>query len=186
MSDKDLVKSFHRPIFIVGYMGCGKTTFGRALARALNREFIDLDFYIEQRFRMSVAQLFATRGEDGFRELERSMLREVGEFSDVIISCGGGTPCFFDNMDYILSRGECVWLTTTPERIFSRVRTRLEKRPLLAGKSEAELMEFISGGMEARRQHYSRATMQCDSYHLENVRQISDTVSAFLSQHPEI
>ena len=79
-------------IFLIGYMGSGKTTLGRALAPALDLQFIDLDHYIEQRYRKTIAQLFAESGEEGFREIERRILHEVGEFENVIISTGGGTP----------------------------------------------------------------------------------------------
>ena len=81
-------------IFLTGYMGAGKTTLGKAFARELNVPFIDLDWYIEERFHKSIRELFAERGEASFRELERSMLHEVSEFEDVIVSTGGGTPCF--------------------------------------------------------------------------------------------
>ncbi len=82
-----------KPIFLIGYMGCGKSTLGRALANATGLEFIDLDHYIDQRFHATIAEIFAARGEDGFRRVEQAMLREVCEFSDVVIACGCGTPC---------------------------------------------------------------------------------------------
>ena len=82
-------------IFLTGYMGAGKTTLGKAFARELNIPFIDLDWYIEERLHKSIRELFIERGEASFRELERTMLHEVAEFENVIISTGGGTPCFF-------------------------------------------------------------------------------------------
>ena len=90
-------------IFLLGFMGAGKTTLGRALSNELKLSFCDLDLYIEQRFRKSVSEIFAQKGEQTFREIEKAMLHEVGEFEDIVISCGGSTPLFFDNMDYIVS-----------------------------------------------------------------------------------
>lgn len=88
-------------IVLIGYMGAGKTTVGKDLAKALGVTFYDLDWYIESRMRRTVKSLFDERGEEGFRQIERNMLHEVAEFENVVISCGGGTPCFFDNMDYL-------------------------------------------------------------------------------------
>ena len=83
-------------IFLTGYMGAGKTTLGKAFARQMNIPFIDLDWYIEERFHKTVGELFIERGETGFRELERNMLHEVAEFENVVISTGGGAPCFYE------------------------------------------------------------------------------------------
>ena len=82
-------------------MGAGKTTIGRVLARELGLDFYDLDWYIEDRFHKKIPDIFAEQGEEGFRDIERKMLHEVAEFENVIVSCGGGTPCFFDNMEYM-------------------------------------------------------------------------------------
>lgn len=84
-----------KPLFLVGYMAAGKTTLGRRAAQLLNVEFIDLDAYIESRYRKRVSDLFAERGEEGFRDIERRMLHEVAEFDNVLVATGGGTPCFF-------------------------------------------------------------------------------------------
>lgn len=90
-----------KPLFLVGYMAAGKTTLGRLAAQLLNVEFIDLDAYIESRYRKRISDLFAERGEEGFRDIERRMLHEVAEFDNVLVATGGGTPCFFDNMEYM-------------------------------------------------------------------------------------
>lgn len=97
-------------ILIIGYMGAGKTTLGKVLAKDLGLQFYDLDWYIEGRMHKTVAQIFAERGEEGFRTIERNMLHEVAEFEDVVISCGGGTPCFYDNMQYMNAQGDTVYL----------------------------------------------------------------------------
>ena len=102
-------------IILVGYMGAGKTTIGKALSQELGIVFYDLDWYIENRMRKTVAQIFAEKGEEGFRLIEHNMLHEIAEFEDVIISCGGGTPCFFDNMDYLNEQGQVIfWGWTQP------------------------------------------------------------------------
>ena len=126
-----------KPVFLIGYMGCGKSTLGRALSVATGLDFIDLDHYIEQRFHATIAELFASRGEDGFRRVEQAMLREVCDFSDVIIACGGGTPCFFNNMDEMNAAGTTVWLNTPISRLYERLQRNRSKRPILANKSDS-------------------------------------------------
>lgn len=177
------IKEYDMNLFIIGYMACGKTTFGRALAKHTGREFIDLDFYIEQRFRKSINEIFAEKGEEGFRNIEASMLREAGEFEDVIISCGGGTPCFHDNMDYMLSRGDVVWLKASPERITQRLIRNSAKRPLMRGKSPEEIRRAVDAGLEARDMHYNRANIHYSGENLEDRRQISESIAAFLRQY---
>lgn len=168
------------PIFIIGYMACGKTTFGRALAKKLNREFIDLDFYIEQRFRKRIPEIFGERGEDGFRRIERNMLQEAGEFENVVISCGGGTPCFFDNMDYMLERGTTVWLQASEQRITERLLINSTNRPLMKGKSKEEIEKAVAEGLMARTPHYSRAGIHFSGEYLEDRRQIDTTIERFV------
>lgn len=109
-------------IFLTGYMGAGKTTLGKAFARKLNVPFIDLDWYIEERFHKTVGELFTERGEAGFRELERNMLHEVAEFENVVISTGGGAPCFYDNMEFMNRTGKTVFLNVHPDVLFRRLR----------------------------------------------------------------
>ena len=135
-------------IFLTGYMGAGKTTLGKAFARELNIPFIDLDWYIEERFHKSIRELFIERGEASFRELERTMLHEVAEFENVIISTGGGTPCFFDNMEYMNEHGQTVFLDVHPDVLFRRLRVATQQRPILQGKTDEELRIFIIYALE--------------------------------------
>lgn len=167
-------------LFIIGYMACGKTTFGKALARAMGREFIDLDFYIEQRFRMSVSEIFAQKGEAEFRRIESNVLKEVGEFQDVIISCGGGTPCFYDNMEWMNLHGTTVWLNTPADRIVERLIANSSRRPLMAGKTPDEIRETVDAGLSARLPYYSQAQIHFSGRELENRTQIATTVASFL------
>lgn len=174
-----------RPIFIIGYMASGKTTFGKALARELSYEFIDLDFYIEQRFHKSVRQIFADNGEEGFRNIEKEMLHEVGEFNDVVISCGGGTPCFFDNIDFMRGKGLTVMLNTPPERIIERLVANNSKRPLMAGKSNEEIRIAVNEGLANRLPYYSKAEVSFCGSRLEDKSQIANTVREFLELHAD-
>lgn len=166
-------------IFLVGYMGAGKTTLGRALAAATGLSFIDLDNYIEQRYHKSIAQLFAERGEEGFRDTERRMLHEVGDFENAIISTGGGTPCFFDNMEYMNTQGTTVYLDVPVERLFIRLSIARSKRPLIKEKSDAELMAFIVEQLEKRAPHYGKAQYTFEADKLEDRTQVERSVEAF-------
>lgn len=163
-------------IFLIGYMGSGKTTLGKAYARAMQLQFIDLDWYIEERFHKTVQELFEERKEDGFREIERNMLHEVAEFEDVIIACGGGTPCFFDNMEYMNGKGETVFLDASPEVLFRRLKIAKSKRPLLMDKSDEELMDVIQNALRIRIPFYSQAKYVFNAESLEDREQISCSV----------
>ena len=169
-------------IFLTGYMGSGKTTLGRALAADLNVQFIDLDHYIEQRYRKTIAQLFAEKGEEGFREVERRMLHEVGEFEDVIISTGGGTPCFFDNIEFMNAQGTTIYLDVPVERLFIRLCIARSKRPLIKDKSDEELRAFIIEQLEKRAPHYSKAQYSFKADRLEDTLQVKESVEAFRRQ----
>ncbi len=163
-------------IFLTGYMGAGKTTLGKALAKELNLSFVDLDWCIEERYHKTVGELFAERGEEGFRELERKMLHEVGEYENVIVSTGGGTPCFFDNMDYMNRCGKTVYLDVHPDVLFRRLRVAQHQRPILRGKNEEELKEFIVEALGKRACFYTQAAHSFDAHELEDRSQINESI----------
>ena len=165
-----------RRIILIGYMGSGKTTVGKALSKETGMMFYDLDWYIESRMRKTVSQIFAEKGEEGFRKIEYNMLHEVAEFEDVIISCGGGTPCFFDNMDYIRSVGESVYLKATPEVLAQHLKMRKVERPLLKGKNEDELLEFIRASLKEREPYYLKAEHVVDVTLLDNYDKLQISV----------
>ena len=164
-------------IIIVGYMGSGKTTVGKALSKDMGIPFYDLDWYIESRMRKTVAQIFAERGEEGFRKIEYNMLHEVAEFEDVIISCGGGTPCFFDNMDYMNGQGETVYLKASPEVLYGHLKMGKTERPLLKNKTPEEMQVFIAEQLEKREPYYSKAKHTLDVNLLENYEKIKISVA---------
>ncbi len=165
-----------RRIIIVGYMGAGKTTVGKALAKELGMQFYDLDWYIEGRMRKTVPQLFAERGEDGFREIERRLLHEAAEFEDVVLSCGGGTPCFFDNMKYMNSQGDTVYLKASPEVLCAHLKMGKTRRPLLEGKDKDELLAFVTEQLARREDYYTKAKHVLNVDLLDNYEKIKVSV----------
>ena len=169
-------------ILLIGFMAAGKTTLGKALARDLGLQFIDLDHYIENRYHSTVSQLFADRGEEGFRQIERNMLHEVTEFEDVIIATGGGTPCFYDNMEYMNSKGITVFLQASVDVIYTRLTIARVQRPLVKGKTTDELRQYIADMLEMRSPYYTRAHHTFCADYLENTQQVSDSVQRFKSE----
>lgn len=171
-----------RPIFLIGYMGCGKTTLGRALGRRLGLQFIDLDLYIESRYMRTISQLFAERGEDKFRSIEREMLHEVAEMEDVVVACGGGTPCYYDNIDYMNRCGTTVFLSASEDRLFARLSINRNKRPLIKDLDDQSLRIFIRENLALRMPHYSKASHSFCGDRLEDVMQISTSVEKFIEE----
>jgi shikimate kinase len=163
-------------IILIGYMGAGKTTIGKALSKELGIIFYDLDWYIESRMRKTVSEIFVERGEEGFRKIEYNMLHEVAEFEDVIISCGGGTPCFFDNMDYLNQQGKTVYLKAEPEVLYKHLLMAKVERPLLKGKSKEELLKFIKEQLEKREPFYTKARYTLDVSLMDNYDKIKISV----------
>lgn len=164
-------------IILVGYMCAGKTTVGKALAKELGRTFYDLDWYVEERFHKKVPQIFAEEGEARFRDLERRMLHEVAEFENIVLSCGGGTPCHFDNMDYMNSVAETYYLKATPETLIQHIAISRGERPLLKGKSPDELREFVCAQLAEREPYYEKAQHIIDINVLDNFDKIKDIVN---------
>ena len=169
-------------ILLIGFMAAGKTTLGKALARDLGLQFVDLDHYIENRFHSTVSQLFAERGEEGFRQIERAMLHEVAEFEDIIIATGGGTPCFFDNMEYMNAQGTTVFLEAAVEVIYTRLTIARVQRPLVVGKSEEELRRYITDMLERRAPYYRQAAHTFCADRWENTCQVEESVKLFKQQ----
>ena len=167
-----------RRIILIGYMGSGKTTVGKALSKETGMMFYDLDWYIESRMRKSVSQIFAEKGEEGFRKIEYNMLHEVAEFEDVIISCGGGTPCFFDNMDYLNQQGDVVYLKATPETLYKHLLMAKIERPLLKGKSSEELIAYITEHLKERAPFYEKARHILDVNILDEYDKIQSSVAS--------
>ena len=164
-------------IIIIGYMGSGKTTVGHALSQELGLPFYDLDWYIETRMHRTVKQIFDEKGEEGFRKIEHNLLHEVAEFEDVIISCGGGTPCFFDNIDYINRQGETVYLKCTPEVLHKHLSMGKTVRPLLLNKTPEQVKTYIEEQLQVREPFYSKAKHTVDVTLMDNYEKIKISVA---------
>ncbi|MCI6195913.1 MAG: shikimate kinase [Prevotella sp.] len=167
-------------IILIGYMGAGKTTVGKALSKQMGLPFYDLDWYIESRMHKTVPQIFAERGEEGFRLIERNMLHEVAEFENVIISCGGGTPCFFDNMDYMNGQGDVIYLKASPEVLYKHLLMGKTERPLLKNKTPEQLISFIKEQLQIREPFYSKAKYVLDVSLMDNYEKIQISVTNIL------
>jgi len=153
-------------IFLIGFMGSGKTTVGRPLAKALGLSFVDMDHHLTDTQHKTVAQLFEELGENGFRQLERDNLAALSIQDNVVIASGGGAPCFFDNMDTMNRVGSTIYLKVSPEGLAARLKHGRDKRPLLRGKNDEELLEYIRTALASREKFYSQAriTVDCDGY----------------------
>ncbi|RMF23019.1 MAG: shikimate kinase [Bacteroidetes bacterium] len=150
-------------IFLVGFMGCGKTTLGSLLAQRLGWSFIDLDREIEERTGKSIPEIFRQEGEAAFRRLEAEALRGLETLDRAVVSTGGGAPCFHHNMDWMNQQGRTVFLHLDPETLAARLAPQTAHRPLLQGLEGGELPAFIHRRLEERLPFYRKAHLQLDA-----------------------
>lgn len=153
-----------KPLFLVGYMGCGKSTLGRKLARRLGVAFVDTDALVEQREGAAVADVFRYEGEEHFRQVEREVLEDVIASEDAaVVSTGGGLPVWGDNMQRMNEAGDTVYLRRSAEQIARRLSPYgRQKRPRLRGLSDEELVGFMERDMAAREPFYTQARLIVD------------------------
>ena len=144
-------------VFLIGFMGAGKTSVGKELSAKMKCSFVDLDLFIERRFHQTIRQIFKEKGEEAFREIETKALREVAEFEDVVISTGGGTPCFNQNMMFMNEQGTTVYLKVSNEELVRRINLNKSARPLLKDFSGDELSRFVEETMAKRKPFYEQA-----------------------------
>lgn len=141
-------------------MGAGKTMLGKVLAKKMNLSYIDTDHFIENRYRKKISEIFADRGESRFREIERRVISELSDFEDVVISTGGGLPCFNNNMELMNEKGTTVYLEVSVEELAARLEAGKTVRPVLQGRTGEELRKFISENLEKRRPYYEQAKIR--------------------------
>lgn len=144
-------------IYLLGFMGSGKSFSGKQLAEKFNMSFVDLDDYIEKQEGQSIRSIFKNKGEDYFRKAEMHCLHKMSTKEMTVISTGGGTPCFFDNMDWMNKDGITVFLETPVRILTNRLLEGKEHRPLLKDFSQKELASFIEHKLEERNPFYHQA-----------------------------
>ncbi|MFI3239047.1 MAG: shikimate kinase [Bacteroidales bacterium] len=167
------------PIFLIGYMCSGKSTLGRVVAEAMGMEFIDLDYFIENRYRKTISEIFAENGEEYFRELERKTLHEVAEFEDTIIACGGGTPCHFDNMEFMNNAGITIYLNSSVDSLSKRLCVPISKRkrPLIAKMTDSEVTLFLAKTIATRSLYYELSQLTFDTSHIDNSAEVGNSTT---------
>lgn len=168
-------------------MASGKTTFGEALAEKLGIDFIDLDNFIEKTQGKKISDIFRENGEEHFRKLEKECLEKVtGGNEDCVVACGGGTPCFFDNMDILNNTGITVFLETSTPVLISRLQEESESRPQMCGKTDDEIREKVLTQLCERLPVYMEAKLKWNGDELDTEQQIKDNVENFMSSYPSI
>lgn len=155
-------------IFLVGMMGVGKSHWAGKLARKLGIPHYDLDDIIEQEQGMPIAEIFASKGEAGFRQIESATLRRLGEEPDFVMATGGGAPCQMNNMDYMNSKGVTIWLDEPLEIIIGRLKQGRAERPLVAKLSDVELRGYIAGKLQERAVFYRQARYRIGGKEISN------------------
>lgn len=149
-------------VFLIGYMGSGKSTIGRYIAKDMGWEFIDMDDYFEQKHSCTISEYFAQHGEAGFREAEAGVVRELCQKSKAVVATGGGAPCFHSNMEAMREAGLTIYIEVRPEELAKRLSNAKSKRPLIADKSDDELVTFIEQQLAKREPFYRKAEMTVD------------------------
>ena len=145
-------------IFLIGFMGSGKTHWGRQLSAKLQLPFYDLDTVIVEKEKQSVAEIFARQGEEYFRYQERDTLEEITHDQEsFILSCGGGTPCFFNNIEFMKKSGKVIWLNTSIDALTNRLQKERMTRPLISDVEEADLRRYVIRKLSERRMYYQQA-----------------------------
>ena len=146
-------------IFLIGFMGCGKSTLGKKLALKLGYTFVDIDKEIERMVNMSITEYFQKHGEDAFRELESSALKTINLPENTVVATGGGAPCFFDNLQWMNENGTTIYLSLSPKALAKRLESDTEQRPVLQNLKGEKLEQFIAERLQLRESFYKQAEL---------------------------
>ena len=156
-------------IFLVGFMGCGKSYVGRNLAPLLGFDYIDMDKYIEEKEGLSIKEIFEQKGENYFRQLEHQYLLEIDSEQNLVVSTGGGAPCFFDNMEIMNKKGLTIYLNRSKDIVIERLLKGQHKRPLLSGFNAEQLAEFYDERLNTRKPFYEQAMLHAGDAEVEEI-----------------
>lgn len=159
-------------IFLIGFMGCGKSYTGRHLAPLLGYEYVDMDKWIEEKEDLSIKEIFEQKGESYFRELEKTYLQQLDVHQNLIVSTGGGVPCFFDNIKVMNEKGITIYLNRSKEKVIERLIKGQHKRPLLAGLTPEQLADFYDERLSARKPFYEQAQLHVGDADVEAVAKL--------------
>lgn len=159
-------------IFLVGFMGCGKSYVGRNLAPLLGFEYIDADKYIEEQEGLTVKEIFEKKGEDYFRQKEKEFINQLDKEANLVVSTGGGAPCFFDNMDVMNEKGLTIYLNRNKEKVIWRLLKGQYKRPLIADLTPEELSAFYDERLESRKPFYEKAKLHVGDADVDEILEI--------------
>lgn len=163
----------HSRIYLIGFMGSGKTTHGKQIARMMGYDFLDVDQWIVEQEGKTIPGIFAEEGESRFRELETAAINEISKMQKVVVATGGGLPCHADNLQKLKGSGLTVYLKLSPEALLSRLKASKTKRPLLEGKTEEEMYASIRKMLAEREPWYSKADMIIDGLDRVNERVVN-------------
>lgn len=165
-------------LFLIGFMGCGKSSLGRKLAARLGCDFFDTDKAIESDTGVTIGEIFAYEGEEGFRLRERDMLCSLPDGGRVVVATGGGLPCYSDNLQVMQSKGKSVYLRLSPEKLVSRLGRGRARRPKIAGMNDEELLKYICDLLPQREEFYMAADIVIECDNLSDVEIVEAIVSA--------
>ncbi len=160
-------------VFLIGFMGSGKTTIGKKLAAKLHLKFLDLDHTIEQEEKRSINTIFKEQGENYFRKMEHNTLKKLITQNDIIISCGGGTPCYYNNMELMNQKGITLYIELSAMALYSRLKEQKAKRPLLENIPNDKLLLFIEQKLQERVSFYDQSLIKTSALSM-NVNHIAE------------
>jgi len=172
-------------LFLIGYMGAGKTTVGRIMAEKANCSFIDIDSFIENRYNKAITKIFEEKGEAGFREIEHRALQEISAYENIVVSTGGGLPCFFDNMELMNKKGITIYLKENIDELTKRLNSSKQNRPLIKEKNLEELQKFIEESLKERELFYNQANIIFEVKKCTTKQAMNQWVKELLSQLSE-